>query len=230
MTRHEIMVKPNLKAIVFDAYGTLFDVHSIIVLCEQLFPTRGEALSRAWRARQLEYTWLQSLMGRYEDFEQVTEAALRFACRSLHLPCEPATRAQLMDAYLHLDPFPDVRPTLEALSNFPLAILSNGSPRMLRAVVEHASLTRAFAHIISVDEVKVYKPSPRVYQLASQKLGHTPSEIGFVSANGWDAGGGKAFGFQTYWLNRAQVPEEELGAGAAPDKIINTLTELPALM
>jgi len=223
-----MMVKSSLKAIVFDAYGTLFDVHSVIALCEQLFPTRGEALSRAWRTKQLEYTWLRSLMGRYEDFEHVTEAALRFACRALNLPCEPATRAQLMDAYLHLDPFPDVRPTLEALSDSPLAILSNGSPRMLRAVVEHAGLTHAFAHIISVDEVKTYKPSPRVYQLASQKLGHSAGEIGFVSANGWEVSGGKAFGFQTYWINRTQVPEEELGA--ASDRIINTLTELPALL
>src|SRR5207253_8179238 len=139
----------RIKALVFDAYGTLFDVHSVISTCNQNFPDQGAALSQRWRAKQLEYTWLRSLMGRYEDFWQVTESALVFACKSLNLSCSPATRTQLMEAYLHLDPYTEVREALKALSNYPLAILSNGSPRMLHArSEEHTSELQSRGHLV----------------------------------------------------------------------------------
>ncbi len=214
----------RIKALAFDAYGTLFDVHSVISACNQNFPDQGAALSQRWRAKQLEYTWLRSLMGRYEDFWQVTESALVFACKSLSLSCPPGTRAQLMEAYLRLDPYTEVREALKALSNYPLAILSNGSPRMLHAVVKGAGLEGVFSHVISVDEVKIYKPSPRVYQLASQKMSVSETSIGFVSSNSWDVIGAKAFGFWTCWVNRSAAPGDELGI--TPDVTVKTLADL----
>jgi 2-haloacid dehalogenase len=189
-----------------------------------LFPEKGPALSQLWRAKQLEYTWLRSLMGRYEDFWQVTESALIFACRHLNLACPPDTRQKLMDAYLHLDPFPEVRPALQSLSRYKLAILSNGSPRMLAAVVESTGLKGVFADVISVDEVKIFKPSPRVYELASRHLKVPQDVIGFISSNFWDIAGAKSFGLWTCWINRAKAPEEELGF--QPDAIIGSLAEL----
>jgi 2-haloacid dehalogenase len=213
-----------MKALVFDAYGTLFDVHSVISICNQKFPDQGPALSKAWRAKQLEYTWLRSLMGRYEDFWQVTESALVFACNSLGLSCPPATRAELMEAYLHLQPFPEVSQALKALSGFALAILSNGSPKMLQAAVASAGLQGVFSHVLSVDEVKIYKPSPRVYQLARDRMGLPSTAIGFVSSNSWDVIGAKNFGFWTYWVNRSKAPQDELGF--APDAVGHSLTDL----
>ncbi len=217
-------MKSAIQALAFDAYGTLFDVHSVISTCNQVFPDKGPALSQLWRAKQLEYTWLRSLMGRYEDFWQVTESALVFACRSLNLDCLPATRAKLMDAYLHLDPYPEVRQALQSLSRYKLAILSNGSPRMLAAVVESAGLKGVFADVISVDEVKIFKPSPRVYELASRHLQGPQAAIGFISSNFWDIAGAKSFGLWTCWINRAKAPTEELGL--QPDAIIGSLAEL----
>jgi 2-haloacid dehalogenase len=217
-------MKKRLKALVFDAYGTLFDVHSVIATCEQVFPGQGAALSRAWRAKQLEYTWLRSLMGRYEDFWQVTEAALVFAARSVGLRCDAAARQRLMEAYLHLEPFPEVKPALEEVSDYTLAILSNGSPRMLKAAVESAGVARSFKHVISVDEVKIFKPSPRVYELAPRKTDVAAHDIGFVSSNFWDVAGAKSFGFWTCWVNRGQAPEDELGFVA--DLTVSTLSGL----
>jgi len=213
-----------IRALAFDAYGTLFDVHSVISTCNQVFPEKGPALSQLWRAKQLEYTWLRSLMGRYEDFWQVTEAALIFACRSLGLDCPPATREKLMDSYLHLDPFPEVRQALQSLVRYKLAILSNGSPRMLAAAVENTGLKAVFADVISVDEVKIFKPSPRVYELAARHLNVPQGAIGFISSNFWDIAGAKSFGLWTCWINRSKAPEEELGV--RPDAIIGSLAEL----
>ncbi len=221
---------PNkrIKAVVFDAYGTLFDVQSVISIVNQKFPGQGPAVSNAWRTKQLNYTWLRALMNRYEDFWKVTESALEFACKSLNLPCEPSTRAQLMEAYLHLDPFPEVKQALKSLSNYSLAILSNGTPRMLQAAVESAGLKGVFSQVLSVEEVKTYKPSPTVYQLAPQKLRVEKNEIGFVSSNFWDVAGAKAFGLPAYWVNRSGGPAEELGI--TPDATIKTLTELVDLV
>ena len=214
----------TIQALAFDAYGTLFDVHSVIATCDEVFPGKGAALSQLWRARQLEYTWLRSLMGRYEDFWQVTESALMFACRSLSLDCPPETRQKLMDSYLHLKPFPEVGLALRSLSRYKLAILSNGEPRMLTAVVENAGLKHVFAHVISVDEVKIFKPSPRVYELGPRRLQVPKEAIGFISSNFWDIAGARSFGLWTCWINRAKALEEELGS--RPDAMIASLTEL----
>jgi len=221
-------MKARIQAIAFDAYGTLFDVHSVIALCDRKFPGQGTDLSKLWRAKQLEYTWLRSLMGRYEDFWAVTESALVFACRSLSLPCPAETRRDLMESYLHLDTFPEVKSALGKLSQHKLAILSNGSPRMLAAVVESAGLKSAFADVISVDEVKIYKPSPRVYSLASQHLSLADNAIAFVSSNYWDIAGAKSFGFWTCWVNRGHIPEDELGVG--PDVTVETLDGLVTVL
>jgi 2-haloacid dehalogenase len=217
-------MKRAIKALVFDAYGTLFDVHSVVSLCDELFPGRGAALSQLWRIKQLEYSWLRSLMGRYESFWRVTESALLFACRALKLTCSPAQRARLMRTYLTLKPFPEVREALTALGDFRLAILSNGTPRMLGAAVKSAGLHGAFAHVISVDGAEIYKPSPDAYELATETLNLEKSAVGFVSSNSFDANGAKAFGFWTCWVNRSDEYPDELGFKA--DVKVKDLKEL----
>jgi 2-haloacid dehalogenase len=212
------------KAYVFDAYGTLFDVYSVLARCEELFPGHGAQLTTLWRAKQLEYTWLRSLMGRYEDFWQITGNSLAYACQALGLPCVPEQLDHLRQAYLSLSPFPDSAAALEALVGTPCAILSNGTPEMLRSLVHRAGLERRFEHVLSVDAVKTYKPHPAVYQLAVSHLGLERHEIVFVSSHGWDVIGAKAFGFQAYWLNRSNAPLEVLGA--RPDRIIRTGLEI----
>lgn len=216
--------KQEIKALVFDAYGTLFNVSSVIFVCNELFPDHGKTLSQIWRAKQLEYTWLRSLMGLYEDFWKVTEDALIFACKTLNLRCESSVRDRLMEAYLHLDPYPEVRQALSALSNYTLAILSNGSPRMLKALVESVRLEGIFTHIISADEAGIYKPSPSVYQLATQKIGIDRGSIGFVSSNSFDVNGAKSFGFWTCWVNRSNNTWDELGFSS--DVTVSNLTDL----
>ena len=212
------------SAIVFDAYGTLFDVHSVAALADELFPGHGDALSQRWRAKQLEYSWTLSLMGRYEDFWHVTDHALTFACHALALACTPEQHDRLMKSYLRLTAFPDAAAGLKQLSGRTLAILSNGSPAMLAAVVSSAGLGGVFTQVLSVDELRVYKPNPRVYRLAADRLRIRPSSVLFVSSNAWDVGGAKAFGFRTCWVNRDGAPPEELGLGA--DIVVKRLTEL----
>jgi 2-haloacid dehalogenase len=220
------MNKPA-QMLVFDAYGTLFDPFSVQTACERLFPGFGATLSRLWRTKQLEYTWLRSLMNRYEDFWQVTEAALLFSCVSLRLRCAPEQREQLMQEYLRLRTYPDVLPALANLSGKRFFILSNGSPRMLEPLLESAGLARSFSGLLSADMVKVYKPSRLVYQLAVEATGVEKSAIGFISSNSWDIAGASSFGFQTFWINRAGTFPEELGA--KPGTVLTTLAELPAL-
>lgn len=203
-------------------------MHSVVSLCNELFPDQGQALSQLWRAKQLEYTWLLSLMGRYEDFWQVTERALTYACKALGLPCESPARARLIEAYLNLEAYPEVPRALRSLSRYTLCILSNGSPRMLKAVVEGAGLTGAFAYIFSADEVRMYKPSPKVYQLVGQKLGVETASIGFVSSNAFDFIGAKSFGLWTVWVNRQNMVLDELGV--APDVNVRQLTGLAAVL
>lgn len=217
-----------LQALVFDAYGTLFDVHSVIDACERLWPGKGEALSRAWRAKQLEYTWLRSMMGRYTDFACVTEDALGHACTSLGLELSGGDKKSLMDAYLHLAPYADATQTLPALSGRPLAILSNGSPAMLAPLVRNAGMEKTFAAVLSVDALRTYKPAPAVYQLAVDTLGLPKESIGFVSSNCWDACGAKAFGFRVFWINRSRAPLDAIDV--VPDHIIHSLAQLPALL
>jgi 2-haloacid dehalogenase len=200
-----------IRAVVFDAYGTLFDVHSVIRRCDLLFPGKGAALSQLWRTKQLEYTWLRSLMARYEDFEAVTRSALRVASQSLGLKCTRANEDALLQEYRQLKPYPEVPAAIAALGDRPLAILSNGSASMLEPLVASAALTHRFDAVLSVDRLRIYKPHPTVYQLAVDQLRVSRERIAFVSSNFWDISGATAFGFRTYWINRAQVPADELG-------------------
>jgi len=218
----------RVHAVVFDAYGTLFDVHSVIALCDELWPGKGAQLSQLWRTKQLEYTWQRSLMGRYEDFAHVTEAGLRYACAALKLACDDAKRDRLMRAYLHLGAFPEVQDVLRRLDGLKLAILSNGAPAMLQGVVSNSGLAALIPLVLSVDELRIYKPTPRVYQLAVDRLGVPANAIGFVSSNCWDAAGAKSFGCRTFWVNRAGAPLD--GLGFAPDHELRSLAELPALV
>ena len=220
-------MRTQIKAWVFDAYGTLFDPFSVQGKAERIFPGRGEALSRLWRLRQLEYTWLRALMNHYADFWQITREALIYASHSLGLRCEAPQQEELMQEYLHLEVYPDVTEGLELLLSQRLAILSNGSPRMLEAVVEHAGLKQAIATLLSVDKVRTYKPSPTVYQLAVEALKLKKNEIGFVSSNYWDAAGAAAFGFPAFWLNRIKAAPDELGT--APEATITGFRELADL-
>ncbi len=217
----------SVKVFVFDAYGTLFDVHAVIVAAERKFPGRGTEISNRWRAKQLEYTWLRSLMDRYEDFWRVTEAALIATCNAMNLPLDARARAELMNACLQLDPFPEVRKALSALSATPLAILSNGTPKMLEQVVKNAGFEGVFSHIISVDEVRTYKPRAAAYQLAVRKTGVEKDVIGFVSSNFFDVAGAKVFGFRTHWINRSGITPDELGV--SPDATLKSLMDLAGL-
>ncbi|HUJ40292.1 MAG TPA: haloacid dehalogenase type II [Candidatus Acidoferrales bacterium] len=216
-----------MKALVFDAYGTLFDVHSVIQACEREYPGQGASLSRDWRAKQLEYTWLRALMHQYEDFSRVTAAALEYTCRVRNLPLNTGVKSRLMDEYFRLQPFPEVRETLAALAGRKLLILSNGSPHMLDAVVENAGLKEAFAHVLSVHSVKTYKPSPAVYQLAATHTKLERAAIGFVSSNFWDICGAGAFGFHTYWVNRSGATPDALGY--LPDATLESLAALKTM-
>lgn len=220
----------EVSALVFDAYGTLFDVHSVTRLAETLYPGRGAALSAAWRTKQLEYTWQRSLMDRYEDFSRVTLSALEWTLEHLKLEVRDADKRALLDEYRRLATFPEVPAALEALARQrPLAILSNGHPDMLNAVVDYNGLRERFrGGVLSVHSTGVFKPAPAVYQLAEESLGVPRSVMGFVSSNGWDAAGAKAFGFQVIWINRAGAPVERLGV--RPDTIISDLAQLVDLM
>ena len=216
---------PPIRGYVFDAYGTLFDVHSVID-AGRAITSDPAALSALWRQKQLEYTWLRALMGRYEDFWSVTGAALRHSVRRLGLRADDAQLARLMEAYLSLACFADVPAALERLAGRPRAILSNGSPRMLAAAVTSSGLERHLQHVLSVDAVKTYKPAPAVYALAPRALGLPAADLLFVSSNAWDVAGAKSFGYQVAWCNRTEAPAEELGV--SPDLVITRLDELPA--
>ena len=219
---------PALKALVFDAYGTLFDVHSVIAECEALFPGKGASLSQLWRGKQLEYTWLRSLMGRYVDFSAITRAALTTACSMLRLELSDPAARHLMDAYLVLEPFPDAMDTLTRLRGRKLAILSNGSPAMLDAVVRHAQFDRLLDAVLSVDALRIFKPHPSVYAYAAERLQTSAGAIGFVSSNFWDVAGATSFGFRTFWINRARTAPDDLGC--RPAAVLSQLADLPALL
>jgi len=217
-----------IDACVFDAYGTLFDVGSAAKRCADVLGAKADALAVQWRTSQLHYTWLRSLMGRHADFWQVTGDALDFAMEGLEI-ADAALKKRLMDLYLELSAYPDAAVALTALrrANRPAAILSNGTPKMLAAAVKSAGLTTLIDPVLSVEEVGIYKPHPRVYQLAVDRLGIKPERIGFVSSNGWDVAGASAFGFKAIWVNRAGAKTERLPA--KPVVQVNRLDELPAL-
>ncbi|HZR03382.1 MAG TPA: haloacid dehalogenase type II [Burkholderiales bacterium] len=216
----------SVQAVIFDAYGTLFDVHSVRARCEALFAGQGANLTQMWRTKQLEYTWLRSLMGRYEDFEVITRAALRYATQALKLDCSNETANALMEGYRHLSPYPEVRPMLSALAGKKLSILSNGAPDMLHALVENNRLEDAFESVLSVHELRVYKPHPAVYQFGVDRLAVSKEEIAFVSSNYWDVAGATAFGLRTYWINRTGSVADELGVH--PFRELRSLAALSA--
>ena len=218
----------NPAALVFDAYGTLFDVHSVVQRCEAFWPGAGARLSQLWRAKQLEWTWQRSLMRRYVPFSQVTRDALAYACSALSLPLDEETAGRLMQEYHSLALYPDVRAALEALrgAGYRLAILTNGSPDLIDPLVAHSGL--AFDAVLSVDEQKVFKPAPQVYEFAAHKLGVAAGATGFVSSNCWDALGAKSFGFRVWWINRTGAPLDRLDF--EPDGILQSLGDLPAAL
>jgi 2-haloacid dehalogenase len=220
-----------LTALAFDAYGTLFDVFSVTALCEELFPGKGSALAQLWRAKQLQYSLLRSLMRRYQNFWSLTEDGLVYASNSLGLELTTDKRRRLMEAYLTLTAFADVRPGLDALkrNGLRLAILSNGEPKMLKVAATNAGIAELLDAVISVEEVKVFNPSPQVYSLISRHLGTDRRSVGFVSSNSWDVAGAASAGLRTFWIQRtAAEPPEELGFPAS--HTVRAITDLPALV
>jgi 2-haloacid dehalogenase len=215
----------GIRACVFDAYGTLFDVNSAAQRTQDALRDKWQQFAEVWRAKQLQYTWLRSLTGKHVDFWQLTSEALDFALDTLKLP-NGQLRDHLMGLYLRLGAYPEVEKTLTRLKagGLKCAILSNGSPTMLSASVENAGIADLLDAVLSVEELKVYKPYPTVYQLAVDRLSLKASAICYVSSNGWDAYSAKAFGFHVIWCNRSsQVPER---IPETPDAEIRTLSDL----
>ncbi len=219
----------GIRACVFDAYGTLFDVTSAAAREKDALGDQWQPLAELWRAKQLQYTWLRSLMGRHADFWQVTGEALDYSLASLKI-VDPALRERLMSLYLTLTSYPEVKATLERLKagGMKLAILSNGSPKMLAAATENAAIADLLDAVLSVEEVGIFKVHPSVYALATQRFGIERSQVCFMSSNGWDAHAAKAYGFHVVWCNRfGQAPEQ---LPEVPDGQITTLAELPEIL
>lgn len=221
--------RSKFKAIAFDAFP-IFDPRPVFARAEQLFPGKGADLSNAWRTRQFEYTWLRTVSQRYADFWAVTEDALVFAAKMLKLDLTPEKRAQLMGAYLELKTWPDAPQALKSLrsAGVRLAFLSNFTSKMLDAGIKNSGLGDTFEHVLSTDAARTYKPDPRAYQMAIDAFNLKREEILFVPFAGWDAAGAKFFGYTTFWVNRLNLPAEELGV--APDAAGGTLTDLANFM
>ena len=219
----------GVRACVFDAYGTLFDFASAAAACEAAPADRRAALTALWRDKQLQYSWLRSLQGRYVDFWNVTGDALDYALDNLGL-ADAGLRDRLMALYRRLSAFPEVPATLRALrgAGCATAILSNGSPAMLADAVAAAGLDGLLDAVLSVDPLRVFKTDPRVYQYALDRLGLAASEVAFLSSNGWDAYAASDFGLRVVWCNRHRQPRERLPG--APDFEIQSLAELPPLL
>ncbi len=192
----------NVKAIIFDAYGTLFDVNSAAEKCKDKIGDKWEGFANFWRTTQLEYTWLRSLMDRHKDFWQVTEDSLDKSMRTFNI--DPSMRNELLDLYKILSPYKEVPKTLKTLKEkkFKLAILSNGTPSLLDELVKSNHLENLFDDIFSIEQVGVYKPSSRVYDMPIKKYNINKSEVAFLSANTWDVSGGGNYGYQSIWVNR----------------------------
>ncbi|MGY8525273.1 haloacid dehalogenase type II [Paracidovorax citrulli] len=207
---------PSLRAVVFDAYGTLFDVFSVTARAEQLFPGKGEALAQLWRERQIEYSRLRTMADpdgvRYKPFWDITVDALRYAAERLGLSLSEGREAQLLKEYACLSAFPENLPALRRLraAGLPLGILSNGNPQMLDISVKSAGMQGLFDHVLSVDAVRQYKTAPAAYALGPAAFGVPAAQILFVSSNGWDACGAAWFGYTAFWINRAGHPAERL--------------------
>jgi 2-haloacid dehalogenase len=217
----------TIKTVVFDAYGTLYDTQSVAAVTEQAFPCYGEIVTQVWRIKQLEYSWLRSLMRRYEDFSVVTRESLVYTLRILGLKHDSVVLERIMEKYLHLDLYPDAATALADMRGRKLAILSNGSPAMLNALVRNSALDRVLDATISIDSQKVFKPAPDAYNLIELVLGVSPAEVLFVSSNPWDACGAKAFGLNVAWIER--VTPEAMAAACATSEFIPPLTMFKAI-
>jgi 2-haloacid dehalogenase len=214
-----------IEAIAFDAF-TIFDPQPVFDACERAFPGRGADLAASWRARQFEYQWLRALAGQYADFWSATRSALEFSARSLNLNMDAAQRDVLMGSYLHLTAWPDAPAALAALrgSGRRLLVLSNATDEILQSSVRNAGLEAAFYAILSTDQIRSFKPDPRAYHLAVERLRVPPAKILYVAFAGWDAAGAKWFGYPTFWNNRQKAPREMLDAN--PDSVGESLTDV----
>lgn len=219
----------EIRACVFDAYGTLFDVHSAITQYRSQLGEHADLVSQLWRTKQLEYTWLRSLMGTHADFWHVTQDALDFAFAA-HGITSSDLRSALMEAYLRLDCYPEVPETLRQLrqQGYRTAILSNGSPSMLHAAVQHAGIQDLIDVVLSVETVGIYKPAPQVYHLAMERMSMTAAQISFQSANAWDVVGASNVGMRVIWINRFRQHMERLGC--VPGAELPALADVPALL
>jgi 2-haloacid dehalogenase len=217
----------TIKAVVFDAYGTLYDVQSVANVTEEAFPGYGEIITQIWRIKQLEYSWLRSLMRRYEDFSVVTRDALTYTLRLLGLKQDDAVFDRIMEKYLHLDLYPDANAALAALHGRKLAILSNGSTDMLGALVRNSGLDRVLDATISIDSKRIFKPSPEAYTLIEEKLGIAPADVLFVSSNPWDAIGAKSFGLNVAWIER--VTPDAMALACVKSDVVAPLTMFKAI-
>jgi 2-haloacid dehalogenase len=213
------MTKPSpLSGVVFDAYGTLFDVHGVQTQLEARFPGKGQAISARWREKQIEYSRLRTMSSRYVDFWQITGDALDYACEFSEARLDAAARASLLSVYERLPAHPEVPAALRALAarGLTLAVLSNGNSSMLNAALDAAGLRPLFAHVLSVERVRKFKTAPEAYQLGPDAFGRPASELLFVSSNGWDVVGAAWFGYSGFWINRANAPAERLEAPPYP--------------
>ncbi|MGH1352052.1 MAG: haloacid dehalogenase type II [Methyloligellaceae bacterium] len=219
----------DIKACIFDAYGTLFDTHAPVSRIAAELGENADDISQLWRNKQLQYTWLRSLMKSHVDFWQITGDALHYALKTYNIEPEPF-HDRLMQLYLNLDAYPDARETLTNLKGLGLqtGILSNGSKSMLTAAIGSAGLGQILDHTLSVDEVNVYKPDPRVYQMVPDQLHIRPEQVCFISSNAWDVAGAAHFGFQVAHINRFSQPPEQLPG--TPKVILTTLSDLPPLL
>ncbi|HEV2714361.1 MAG TPA: haloacid dehalogenase type II [Terriglobales bacterium] len=240
----------SIKALVFDAYGTLYDVHSVYAKTEELCPGKGDLITQIWRLKQLEYTWLQTSLQDYRDFTFLTHASLEFALRAVGIEPSESITKPLFDKYLDLDPYPEAKDALgklKRLGGYKLAILSNGSNTMLSALVKNSGLDAFLDATISVDGARKFKPHPDCYALVEKVLGLKNDDVMFVSSNSFDVTGAKHFGFKVAWIRRgggAGVPADPVlpaqmyrllranaeTLGYAPDYAVSTLTELPSLL
>lgn len=200
----------SIKALVFDVYGTLFDVYSVKEKCNELFHGKGEEISILWRQKQLEYSFLRQLMGQYEPFINITKDSLKYAVNKLNLEYNEEKENALLEAYKNLSYYPEVETVLNQMKPKKLAVFSNGSRDMLEPLIQNSGLSPLFDEIISVDDIKQYKPTPASYSYGLKILGLQREEVLFMSSNGWDISGAKNFGFKTAWINRNNLPVEEL--------------------
>jgi 2-haloacid dehalogenase len=241
-----------IKVVVFDAYGTLYDVQSVSGAVSTAFQGHGAYITQVWRLKQLEYTWLRSLMGRYEDFRTITRDSLDYTVGTLGLTADEALLDRIVDSYNTLSLYPEAAEALVALREYRLAILSNGSPGMLDTLVRHSGLAPYLEAVISVDAAKVYKPDPRAYALVPERLGCEPQEVLFISSNGFDVAGARSFGFKVARIERVTPGglRQELRSGGpigpatmfralrmqaealgyASDAVVNSLLALPRLL